>query len=123
MISPAKIAQLRCPSCSELQKFGPILRTMKDDDNWIESVPCNACGVLLKVRPGRGFVSFLLLVFILAAVVPITGLDQLNFETVPLDFRSVTFWDFSLRLSGYVLLVVFIAIPLAARVLILEQIK
>jgi hypothetical protein len=123
MISPARIAKLKCPSCSELQKVGPMLRTMKGDDDWIDSGPCDACGVLLRVRPGRGLVYMAFVLIMLLTVAGMTGLDQLDFESVPLDFRSWTFWDASLRLAGYVFFIVFIAIPLAARVLILEQIK
>lgn len=121
MISPKTLARLMCPNCFALQRPGPLLRTMKGEDNWVACVECSECHLSLRVQSGDGLVFAVLVSVGAIAALLITGVGQHAGAFSISDFEQAAFIKAALRLVAYLFIIFWIVVPLSSRILTVEQ--
>ncbi len=114
------IAGLACPSCKTLQSPGPLLRTMKGDEDWIACVACKNCEAPIRIRAGDGVV-FTISVFAGVCITAwIAGVFQYLGEGNLPAFGTPAFFEAVLRFAVYLCLVIWVVVPFSSRLLSVE---
>ena len=118
-----RLANLKCPSCSAIQPHTRLTRTMRGDEDKVDCRPCDQCSAKLRIKRGRGLLYTGILIIGMFMAIWVAGVQKYNGTIEFSKIEQAAFIEGSIRIGAYLMMIFFIIVPVAARILKVKVIE